>query len=79
MPPYGSSNARWPGDPLPMFRLTVYNRKTHYILWVCTQSVQNALSQKNRDRNFDDALTLLLNQFLVVAGKRPASLPVAAH
>jgi len=56
-PPYGPSQDTrgpftWPGDPLPMFRPTVYDRKTHYVLWTCTQSVQNALPQKNHDRNF---------------------------
>jgi hypothetical protein len=62
-------------DPLPMFRLVVYDGKTHYILWTVTQSIAPVVGQKAHDRNFDLALTQVLNQFLQVAGKPPA----AAH
>jgi hypothetical protein len=76
-PPYGPAEAgrqpfTWPGEPLPMFRLVIYDRKTHYILWTCTQSVEHAAIQKNHDRNFDSALMTVLNQFLQIAGKPPA-------
>ncbi len=75
-PPYGPAEAgrqpfTWPGEPLPMFRLVIYDRKSHYVLWTCTQSVQSALSQKNHDKNFDQALAAILNQFLQIAGKSP--------
>jgi hypothetical protein len=62
-------------DPVPMFRLTVYDRKTHYILWAFTQSIEVALLQKTHDRNFDDALTTLLLEFEALTGKAPS----AAH
>ena len=52
-----------------MFRLTVLDRKTHYVLWTVTQSVGLAVLQKTHDRNFDDALAAVLNQFLAIAGK----------
>ena len=76
--PYGPTNANkqnGTADPLPMFRLAVYDRKTHYALWTITQSVYFAFLQKTHDHNFDEALTDVLNQFLSVAGKTP----VPAH
>ena len=56
-------------DPLPMFRLVVYDRKTHYILWTENQSIDSALTQKNHDRNFDEALRSILRLFLQASGK----------
>ncbi len=63
------------GDPVPMFRLVVYDRPTHYILWTETQSIDVALRQKTHDRNFDQALNALAARFLQVAGKRTAAAP----
>jgi hypothetical protein len=60
-------------DPLPMFRLVIYDRKTHYILWTFTESVERAFLQKTHDRNFDDALSALLQDFRTLAGKAPAA------
>ena len=62
-------------DPRPMFRLVVYDAKTHYILWTVTSSIELAYLQKTHDKNFDTALAQVLNQFLQIAGKPPA----AAH
>jgi hypothetical protein len=76
--PYGPTNQNkqnGTSDPLPMFRLVIFDRKTHYILWTVTQSIEVAYLQKTHDRNFDDALSAILAQFLQVAGKPPA----AAH
>lgn len=69
--PTGANKQNGTADPRPMFRLTVFDRKTHYVLWTVTQSVGVALLQKTHDRNFDDALTAVLNQFLTLAGKPP--------
>lgn len=72
--PYGPTNASkvyGASDPLPMFRLVVYDRKTHYVLWTVTQSIDVALLQKTHDRNFEQALSSLVNQFLQVVGKPP--------
>ena len=72
--PYGPSNANkqyGAADPRPMFRLTVYDRRTHYVLWTITQSVDLAFLQKTHDHNFDQALTAVLNLFLAIAGKTP--------
>ena len=62
-------------DPRPMFRLVVYDAKTHYILWTVTSSIELAYLQKTHDKNFDTTLAQVLNQFLQIAGKPP----VAAH
>jgi hypothetical protein len=55
-----------------MFRLVVYDRPTHYILWTCTRSVELALLQKSHDRNFDDALTAIRLDFEGLAATPPA-------
>jgi hypothetical protein len=43
-------------DPLPMFRLVVYDAPTHYVLWAVTESIGAANLQKTHDHNFDLAL-----------------------
>ncbi|MDR3741464.1 MAG: hypothetical protein P4L40_20800 [Terracidiphilus sp.] len=63
-------------DPLPMFRLTVYDRPTRTILWTETQSVQMANRQKTHDKNFDDAIDALVSRFLLISGHTS---PPAAH
>jgi hypothetical protein len=60
-------------DPLPMFRLVIYDRKSHYILWTLTRSIEQAYLQKTHDRNFDTALSALLLDFQALAGKAPAA------
>jgi hypothetical protein len=59
-------------DPVPMFRLVIYDRKTHYVLWAFTQSIEIAYKQKTHDRNFDDALTAILLEFESLSGKAQA-------
>ena len=57
--PAGPSNpdkTKGASDPLPMFRLVVLDRKTHYILWALTESIGYAFLQKTHDQNFDQAL-----------------------
>ncbi len=73
--PYGPTNANkqnGTADPRPMFRLVIYDGKTHFILWTVTSSIELAYLQKTHDKNFDIALTEILNQFLKIAGKPPA-------
>jgi hypothetical protein len=60
-------------DPVPMFRLVVYDRKTHYILWAFTESIEVAYLQKTHDRNFDDALNAILLEFESFSGKAQAA------
>ncbi len=45
--------------PLPLFRLEIYDRPTHYVLWTFTQPIDKALLQKNNDHNFDRAVMRL--------------------
>jgi hypothetical protein len=61
--------------PLPMFRLVVYDGKSHYILWTVTRSIDSAILRKNSDKNFDAALAEVLSHFLQITGKSP----VPAH
>jgi hypothetical protein len=74
-PPAGDSVNKSNGasDPLPMFRLVIYDRKNHYILWTLTQSVERAYLKKTHDHNFDDALSALLLDFETLTGKAPAA------
>jgi len=62
-------------DPVPMFRLTVYDRKSHFVLWTMTESIDVALLQKTHDRNFDQALKTLAYDFEIVSGKMPSVTP----
>jgi hypothetical protein len=55
------------GQQLPMFRLAMYDTSTHYTLWVLTESIDVAVTQKNRDKNFDQALANLTEDLKRVA------------
>jgi hypothetical protein len=57
--PQNADKTKGASDPLPMFRLTILDRKTHYVLWALTESIEQANLQKTHDHNFDDALGLL--------------------
>jgi hypothetical protein len=64
--PSGPSNpnkTKGASDPLPMFRLVIYDAKTHYVLWALTESIEAANLQKTHDRNFDDALATLVGDW----------------
>ena len=64
--PYGPSDAnkaKGAADPLPHFRLVIWERKSHYILWELTQPVRYAVKQEAHDRNFDEAITNLIADF----------------
>lgn len=54
-------------DALPTFRLTIIERQSHYTLWTLAQTVYKANLQKTHDKNFDDALDLLLTELKAVA------------
>ncbi len=64
--PYGPTNPdkeNGAADPLPMFRLVVYDRPTHYVLWTLTEAVGTAFKQETHDRNFDEAIVNLISAF----------------
>jgi len=69
--PADANKQKGASDPLPMFRLVVYDRATHYVLWALTESIDPAALQKTHDHNFDLALTKLLADLqAVVASAR---------
>jgi hypothetical protein len=73
--PYGPSNAdkqKGASDPLPMFRLVIYEAGSHYVLWALTEAIDPANLQKTHDRNFDEALTAIALDFESLSGKAPA-------
>jgi len=70
--PADPSKLKGASDPLPMLRLVVYDRKTHYILWTITESVDEAILQKTHDRNLDDAIKAVAADFERIGGKTPA-------
>lgn len=49
-------------DPLPMLRLVIFDRKTHYVLWALTESIDHAVGAKAHNRNFDDAIAALTTE-----------------
>ena len=73
--PSKGSKVNGASDPVPMLRLVVYDRKTHYVLWALTESVEGVLGQKAHDRTFDSALSALLEDFELLTGKALVSSP----
>ncbi len=69
--PQNADKTKGASDPLPMFRLAIYDRKTHYTLWALTESSDGANLQKTHDRNFDIALEALEADLGRVTGKMP--------
>jgi hypothetical protein len=67
--PTNGSKVNGSSNPVPMFRLVVYDNRTHYILWAFTQSIDIAFLQKTHDRNFDEAVTALLLEFESLSSK----------
>jgi hypothetical protein len=70
--PYGPSNAdkqKGASDPLPSFRLVVYDAKTHFVLWAFTEPIELAYLQKSHDRNFDNAVASIVKDFNLLTGK----------
>lgn len=45
----------------PQFRLVILDPKTHVTLWGLTEHVQWARLRGNRDKNFDEAMTKIVN------------------
>ena len=64
----GESKQKGTGDPEPMFKLTVFDRPTHYILWTVTQTVDAAVRQETHDTNFDEAIGSVVSQLQMAAG-----------
>jgi len=72
--PYGPKDPdkqKGTSDPLPMFRLVLYEAKSHYLLWALTEAIDPANLQKTHDRNFDDALNALVIDFKALTSNAP--------
>ena len=63
------------GDALPTFKIVAYDRASHYILWVVSQTVDEANLQKTHDRNFDAAIDSAFTQFMATATGTPIPPP----
>lgn len=72
--PQNPSKQNGAADPLPMFRLVIMDRKSHYVLWALTESIEFAFLQKTHDHNFDQALANLAADL-----KRLTGMPAAAN
>lgn len=76
MAPNGPSNAdkqKGASDPLPMFRLVIYDAKTRFVLWALTESIEGAYGQKPHDRNFDESLGMLVADLKQVTTRTPVT------
>ena len=71
----GGDKRKGTGDPLPTFKLTAFDRPTHYILWTVMQTVDSATLQKTHDKNFDEALSSVWKQFVAAASGAPMAAP----
>ena len=74
--PYGPADPnkqKGASDPLPMLRLVVYDGKTHFVLWAMTETINEANLQKSHDRNFDDAVTAIAQDFRTLTAKAHAA------
>jgi hypothetical protein len=61
--PQEPSKQKGASDPLPMLRLVIYDRKTHYVLWTLSESVEVAFLQKTHDHNLDEAVRAIAADF----------------
>jgi hypothetical protein len=58
----------------PQLTLVILDVKTHIVLWGFTEHVEMAILQGNRDKNFDRALSALVEDLKrLVAGPAPSS------
>jgi hypothetical protein len=57
---------------LGQLRLVVIDPKTHVTLWNLTQYVRGAILLGNRDKNFDQAMTIVVNRLKILANPSTA-------
>ncbi|MDE1175939.1 MAG: hypothetical protein PW789_04965 [Edaphobacter sp.] len=69
--PKDADKAKGGSDPLPMLRLVIWDRRSHFVLWALTESVDKANLQKTHDKNFDDAISSLVKDLERIAGTKP--------
>ena len=61
-------------DLLPFFQLTIYDRKSRFVLWTITEPIEVAYLQKTHDRNFDQALSNVAADIDALSQPNPAVL-----
>ena len=59
----------------PQFRLVIRDPKTDALLWAFTEHAAWAVLQGNRDKNFDQALTRIVNDLQALTAAADASKP----
>jgi hypothetical protein len=58
---------------LGQLRLVVIDPKTHVTLWNFTEYVRGAILLSNRDKNFDQAMTTIVNRMKILANPAAAA------
>jgi hypothetical protein len=61
--PANPNKQKGASDPLPTVSVKIYDRPTHYVLWAFSEEVDVALLQKTHDRNLDEAIVRLAQDF----------------
>ena len=74
MGPVHMSKQLGSADALPFFKLTIYDRKTHFVLWTITEPIDLAFLQKTHDKNFDQALSHVVDDLQALSKPGPGSL-----
>ena len=60
------------GQPTPrQFRVVMEDPKTRIILWSLTERTNYAVLQKNRDKNLDETMGALINDFSLLTAPQP--------
>ena len=59
---------------LPCFKLTIYDRKSHYVLWTITEQIEFAMLQRTHNKNFDSALAHLVDDLQALSQPGASSL-----
>jgi hypothetical protein len=60
------------GQPTPrQFRVVLEDPKTRIILWSLTERTNYAVFQKNRDKNLDETMGALINDFSLLTAPQP--------
>jgi hypothetical protein len=59
--PVNSEGVKQGSPGAPQFRLVIIDPKTHIKLWAVTEFLEAAILQGNRNKNFDQAMTRLVN------------------
>lgn len=58
---------------LGQLRLVVIDPKTHVMLWNLTEYVRGAVLLGNRNKNFDQAMNMIVNRMKILANPQPAA------